>query len=295
MFQDELCRHGSVQTVPYSPHTYLETHWWLMAAVLLERPGALFAGGKPYEGYGSRRNTRAYMIDLLEHCAPGYVPPEENEALVFGGWEAICEALARPVFFEKSPQLLAHWAALSLLLEWMERTRFEVKIIGLVRNPHGVMYSASKLFGTDPASRQFAWANGCRNLLALEAMLPAGSYLRLRYEDLLPDPVESFAGVARFLGLAPDPAAGSGTRGGSTEKWVRDSEYRLGLDASVRQIAMQFGYGAAELDLPRSASAGRAAPAPDLRRRLRIWLNRRRDRFLQPMMLRARAAFRNGR
>ena len=124
MFQDEICRHPDVQTVPYSPHSNLETHWWLTAAVLLRRPDRLFSSGRAYGGYGSRANARAYMIDLLARCVPDFQPPADDRTLVFEGWEALCQAYARPVFFEKSPQFLAHWAALSLILEWMQTTRF---------------------------------------------------------------------------------------------------------------------------------------------------------------------------
>lgn len=291
MFQSEFCRHQDVQTVPYSPHTYLETHWWLMSAVLLRRPGSLFVGGEAYRGYGSHQNARTYMLDLLSTCVPDFVPPNADEDLVFDGWEALCTAYARPVFFEKSPQILAHWAALSLLLEWMERTHFKVRIIGLVRNPHAVMYSAAQLFGSDPATRQFAWTNGCRNLLTLEQMVPKEKFLRVRYEDILPDPVESFAKIARFVGLEPDPACGSGTRGGSSEKWRNDPDYRLSLDPAVRQMANRFGYSATDLTLPRAAASpdNRAMKAPSMRRNTRLWLNRRRDRFIQPLIFRLKS------
>lgn len=295
MFQDELCRHPDVQTVPYSPHTYLETHWWLMAAVLLGQPAVLYNSRKPYDGYGSARNARAYMIELLDKCVPSFVPPKDDKELVYQGWEELCRAYASPVFFEKSPQTLAQWAALSLLLEWVERTMCDVKIIGLVRNPHAVMYSARQLFASDPAKRQFAWLAGCRNMLTLEQMLPPDQFMRVRYEDLVADPIAGFAAIAEFVGISPDPVSGSGANSRSTAKWRSDMGYRLELHSSVDQMARFLGYQPAELlnnvtSLP-SQAAGASKPAP--KRLARRWLNRRRDRLVQPMLLRIRNVFRS--
>ncbi|QIE55937.1 sulfotransferase [Pikeienuella piscinae] len=291
MFQDEICRHPDVRTVQYSPHSNLETHWWLMAAVLLGKPGQLFNSGRPYDGYGGRENARAYMIDLLAECAPDFSPPLDDRALVFDGWEALCRTLAQPVFFEKSPQFLAQWAALSLILEWMQQTTFDVKIIGLVRNPHGTMYSAAALFGTDPATRQFGWLEICRNLLVVEQMLPADRFMKIRYEDLIDEKAAGFADICQFIGVPPIDAVGSGAHGRSTDKWRRDVGYRLKLDPAVRQMARHLGYSDADLDNPNAADAGEAQTV--MRRNSpRIWFNRRRDRFLQPMWLRLRAMLR---
>lgn len=289
MFQDEICRHPDVQTVPYSPHSNLETHWWLTAAVLLRRPDRLFSSGRAYGGYGSRANARAYMIDLLARCVPDFQPPADDRALVFDGWEALCQAYARPVFFEKSPQFLAHWAALSLILEWMQTTRFDVKIVAMVRNPHGTMYSAAALFGTDPGKRQYGWLEICRNLLAFEQMLPEGRLLTVRYEDLVQAPVDGFAAICRFIGIEPDPRAGSGTHAKSSEKWKQDSSYTLQLDPAVQQIARRFGYSSADLANPQPAGAGAPLKAPK-RRSPRLRVNRLRDRFVQPALLRLRRA-----
>ena len=290
MFQDEICRHPAVQTVPYSPHSNLETHWWLMAAVLLQRPDQLFSSGRAYRGYGSRANARAYMVDLLAQCVPDFQPPEDARALVFEGWEALCSTYARPVFFEKSPQFIAHWAALSLILEWMQATKFDVKIVTMVRNPHGTLYSAAALFGTDPGERQYGWLELSRNLLAFEQMLPEGKLLRVRYEDLVLQPAEGFAAICRFIGIGPDPRVGSGTHAKSSGKWKQDGSYTLQLDPAVQQIAGHFGYSSADLANPQGAGAG-GGLKPLRRRSPRLSANRLRDRLVQPALLRLRSAF----
>jgi hypothetical protein len=55
MFQNEICKHPDIQTVIYSPHTYLETHHWLKGAVLL--------GKSDYSGYGLKKT----FLILLYH------------------------------------------------------------------------------------------------------------------------------------------------------------------------------------------------------------------------------------
>lgn len=289
MFQDELCRHPAVQHVAYSPHTYSETQHWLKAAVLLDRPAPLFVGNRVYPNYGSAGNARTYIIDTLAGNLPGFGAPQDDTALVFEGWEALCARFARPVFFEKSPQILVQWAALSLLLEWKARTRLRVRLIGLVRNPLAVQHSAQALFATEAQGRQFSWLAAQRNLLALKAMLPAEEFLLLRYEDVVAAPAARFAEVCDFLGLPRDAAVGSGAHGASLEKWRADPGYTLQLDPAVRQVAEALGYGADELENPHRPAAGadgaqRARGPGPLRKRA----DRLANRLLRPAYLRLR-------
>ena len=69
------------------------------------------------------------------------------------------------------------------MLEWIQRTDFRVRVIGLVRNPHGVLASASKLFLSEGERRQFGWADMHRNLLAFREMLPSGTYAEIGDKD----------------------------------------------------------------------------------------------------------------
>jgi hypothetical protein len=295
MLQEEICRHPGARHVDYSPHTYFETHHWLKAAVILGRPDTLFASERSYRGYGSRENARAYMIETLERNIPDYVPPATDRELVFDGWEALCGRFATPVFFEKSPQNLAQWAALSLMLEWIGRTSMTVRVIFLVRNPLAVQYSAKKLFDSSPELRQFAWLHAQRNLLAFRTMLPADMGKLVRYEDLVADPNGTLAEILGFIGLQPDAEVGKHIHASSTEKWRSDPSFTLDLDPSVRQMAMGFGYGDRDLRNPNAnLSTEAGAGAERSRQGLRLWLNRRRDRLLRPSYLRLRSVFGKG-
>ncbi len=242
MFERELCKHSAIQNVAYCPHTFNETHHWLKGAVITEIPGTLFAGEEVYRNYGSKHNARAYLEDGIKGNVPDFALPEDAKQLVFRGWDALCEKYAQPVFFEKSPQHLAHWAALSLMLEWAQQCDCQVKFIGLVRNPLGVMYSAQQLFGTNPETRQYGWLNIQKNLLAFRQMLDPGQYHEVGYEALTEHPVEEFTKVCQFIGIDYEPAIGASVHGNSLKKAIEDPAFGLQLATPVRQIAKQFGF-----------------------------------------------------
>jgi hypothetical protein len=247
MLQRALCAHQEVCTVDYSPHTYLETHHWLKGAVILEKDKRLFHGNKRYKGYGGRSNARIYMKDELTGNIPGYDPAIDDHNLVFEGWEALCERFARPVFFEKSPQVLAHWGALSLLLQWISSTGFNVRIIGLVRNPMAVQYSAFQLFRSVPSKRQFGWLKSYRNMLAFEKLLEPGQFQLVRYEDLIGQTEEVLRSVSDFVGLVYQPEMATSIHDKSMAKWNDDPYFDLELDEAVKQLARHFGYTEADM------------------------------------------------
>jgi Sulfotransferase family len=289
MVQRELCRHADIRHVEYSPHRYFETHHWLKAAVMLGCPGEEFSGGKVYPGYGSRTNAGIYLRDCVQGNLPEYQAPPDEREMVFDSWEKLCDKYAQPVFFEKSPQYLANWAALSLMLEWMERTEFDVKIIGLVRNPMSVQHSAQELFRTDPQERQFGWLEIYQNLLRLESRVSSSNYCLVRYEDLIESPAESFSRLLDFLELDPDPQIGGKVHSKSADNWSEDPGFDLQLAEPVKAIAMQFGYSGEDLYNP--MKAGTSGPRKlyrDILWPYYRWVSRMRYRFIHPLLARMR-------
>lgn len=257
MFQDALCAHPKVQTVDYSPHTYLETQHWLKAAVLLRENPSFFSNGKAYKNYGSRKNARIYLEAELKGNLPNYSIPKDDKQMVFEGWEALCDRFAQPVFFEKSPQHLAHWAALSLLLEWAQHTKnFKVKIIGLVRNPLAVQYSAFKLFRTAPNQRQYDWLNMHKNLLAFKSLLGADQFRLFLYEDIVDAPETKLAAICDFIGIEYNSIMAQKVHGNSKTKWNDDPYFTLSLDSVVLQMANIFGYAATALENNNTSQPG---------------------------------------
>ena len=242
MFENELCKHPNIHHVAYSPHSYRETHHWLKAACMLNMPKSLFYGNRIYRGYGSRKAVRRYMIDCIRGNVPDFEIPQDDETIVFEGWNALCRKYAKPVFFEKSPQHPHHWAALDLMLKWAEADEFNVRFIGLVRNPMAVMYSALELFSTDPVERQFSWAHCYKNILAMKEMVGQNRFHLVRYEDLIERPQEVFGEVCEFIGVDRCGMLGEKVHQDSISKWMEDPAYTLKLHDSVVRVAMHFGY-----------------------------------------------------
>ncbi len=246
-FERELCRHRDVQHASYCAHSYNETHHWLKSAVVLDMPGRHFADGHRYKGYGGKKGARALLVNQLRGNLPDFTLPEDDRRLVFEGWEAMCREFAGPVFFEKSPQHLAHWSALSLMLEWAQETDFDVKFIGLVRNPAAVLHSAWELFGTPPQARQDGWVSIHQNLLAFRSMIPDGDYLGVAYEDMVSHPQDCFERVLEFVGLENDPAVGAEVHGKSLEKWRTNESFSFTPNSATIQMAQRFGYEPSEI------------------------------------------------
>ncbi len=245
--QNELSKHSLVQHVDYSPHTYFETQHWLKGASLLEMPEQTWYGHKVYGTYKSKTTARTYLVDELVGNQIDITDLDSDRKLVFEGWERLCQKYATPVFFEKSPQYLAQWACLSLILEWIQTTKINVKIIGLVRNPLSVMYSADELFHTAPAVRQFGWADMYRNFLAFREMVLPEQFLTVRYEDLIEHPKTHFSMIQDFIGLPVETEIGQDVHARSRYKWKNDDQYPLQLHQVVKQVARQFGYGDEDL------------------------------------------------
>lgn len=293
IFQRELCKHSNIQTVAYSPHTYLETHHWLKAAVMLGIDPALFSGGTVYSGYGTRQNARTYMEDCLCQNLPDFKIPADDRALVFEGWEALCDRFTQPIFFEKSPQFLAHWGCLELMLEWIEQTNFQVKVIGLVRNPLSVMYSAQELFYTDPETRQYGWVEIYENLTRFQTKLSPAQFMLCRYEDIIQQPVSAFAEVCQFIGVSSQAQVGLSVHDSSANKWETDPFFTLQLASPVKAMAQKLGYSEAGLNNP-------PKPRPPLIYRLRraiegnlkLLISRVKNRLIAPTLLRLKQTYR---
>jgi hypothetical protein len=246
-FQRELLKHPSIQTVKYSSHRYLETHHWLKGAMILN---AGEASSNLYKGYGSESNALALLVDTVKLNVLNWEIPENKSDLVFGGWEALCNEFAKPVFFEKSPQLLASTAALDLFKSWMNKTEFDVKIIGLVRNPMSVLYSAQELFHTPPQKRQYGWMDIHKNLIEFSSNLSNDQFLLIKYEDMVLNTADCFNNVCKFIGLKYNTQMGNEASRESLNLWKNDADFHFNLSIEVLEMAQLFGYTPSELENP---------------------------------------------
>lgn len=243
----ELCSLQEVQHVVYTPHTYNETHYWTKAAQLLATPAQLCSGQRRIKSYGSRRAARRSLVKSVQANVSDFVPPLSDRELVFLGWEALCGRFAAPIFFEKTPHHAHNWGALDLILQWSEQTEHRVRFVGLVRNPMAVLYSAQRLFRTDPAMRQFSWFEANRNILLMRELAGSGAFRLLRYEDMVQDPETVFQELCAFIGVNYDPKLGSTAHRDSQALWQSDARFTLDLHPSVARFARMLGYLDTEL------------------------------------------------
>ena len=251
MFEREICRHPDVAHVHYTPHTYNETHYWVKAACILPTtPDAGFSNGIRPHSYGSRATTRKSLLKTIQGNVADFKVSDNDEQLVFEGWDALCHEFARPVFFEKSPHHAHHPAALELIMKWAKTTNHKVRVIGLVRNPMAVMYSALQLFHTDPGQRQFGWVHANRNILKLAEQLEQDQFKLIRYEDLVKDAVTRFREVCDFIGIAHQDQAGESVNARSLDKWRDDPLFDFQLDQTVASYARELGYDDTDLYNP---------------------------------------------
>jgi hypothetical protein len=286
LFQRELFKHTEINTLKYSPHTFLESHHWLKAAVMLSQDGQGFQGNKVYSGYGTKANARKYMEDCIKGNIHEFIIPSSDEELIFKGWDVLCEKYAQPVFFEKSPQIIAHTAALDLLFEWYQNTEFDVKFIFLVRNPMAIMYSAYQLFYTDPRKRQWGWADLMQNMFEFYERVSASDKIWVRYEDMVDNPSLFFEKVQNFIGLPINEEMGNGAHRESKKKWVNDSNYDFHFDPKIISVINKLGYGGEDIFNPEGKKPSLMHKSKMVfNRSLRLPIYRLIDRRIKPLLL----------
>lgn len=256
LMQRELLQHPLIKTVNYSPHAYLETHFWTKSAKLLnDRLNWKFVNVSPkthekriLSSYGSRKNAEVLLKEMLIKNEVEIADIEQNqEELIFKGWDRLCDKYADTVFFEKSPQILASPRALELLLKWIRQTNYDVKILVLVRNPLSIMYSAQKLFYTDPVKRQNGWVELMGNLSNFLDELNSDQWKLIRYEDLIQQPEIQFEGICNWLSISGISEFGKLSHRDSMEKWKSDKFFDFQLNEEAMDLAIKYGYSIQEL------------------------------------------------
>jgi hypothetical protein len=240
--QKLLCSGTNARHVERTRHGEFETLYWTKAASILGLPQAqLLASEVPI----APRKARTDLITLLAHNVPSFVPPHDDEALVFEGWRALCRRFA-PVFVEKSPHHLHQWSCLELMASAARKLPdIDFRFIGLVRNPMDMLYSAWRRWRLAPQSAQFEWFQAHQNLLRFKELV--GDRLTIVcYETLV-----SHDGVARAmlnkLDIDGSGARSSGLHQNSVLSWKRDTGYGFQLDSNVAQLAAEYGYTPEEL------------------------------------------------
>ncbi|GAB4209144.1 MAG: hypothetical protein OHK0022_39770 [Roseiflexaceae bacterium] len=268
--QNLLTSSTPARHVDATRHFEHETLFWLKAAAVLGLPQLTMADSRLPFGAAA---ARADLVALLrDNIGPGYPIPEDNDALIFGGWRDLCQRYA-PAFVEKSPHHLHQWAALQLVAASMVRVpEVDLLLVGLVRNPMDTLYSMWQRWRGMPEDNERDWLTAYQNLLRFRERL--GQHLLiLRYEDMVRNPA-LLDPVYHFLDVAPQRS--DYLHRESLGKWRNDPRFGFHLSEETLALAEQYGYPHEEL-----ISTNHAPLWPLYRRASRIYVRR-----VQPMLRR---------
>jgi len=240
--QNLATRLPDVHHVEKTEHRENETLYWTKAASILGMPQYdMLDSEVPITAEKSKKQ----LVQFLQANLPAYVPPADNDELIFGGWKMLCDKYA-PVFFEKSPHHLHQWSALELINDCIRRfPDIDFLIVGLVRNPMDTIYSRWSGGRSYPEKYQYEWLKAYRNLLKFKECVRCDLVL-VRYEDMVRD-VNSLAAVYRFAGCPEMPPDEGYLHGRSVAKWKKDRHFGFQMADEVMALGESFGYSRADM------------------------------------------------
>ncbi|MFQ5583780.1 MAG: sulfotransferase [Calditrichia bacterium] len=228
-----------VHHIANTRHHFNETLYWTKAASVLELPlKKMIDTEVPF----STEEARSGLITLLDENLDDFNPNAitADRELIFDGWQRLVESHG-PVFVEKSPHHLYQWAAVELILQSMENLpEIDFLLIGLVRNPMDVLYSAFRRWGTPPEQGQFEWLQAYQNLLRLKEIVGDKLFI-LRYEDLISN-INYLKPVFDFMGVHTHFADEWYFHTQSLRKWRYDESFYFRLSPEVFTLALKYGY-----------------------------------------------------
>jgi hypothetical protein len=240
--QDFLSTCPGVHRIAKTRHFQQETLYWTKAASLLRLPQQQMLDSEvPIPA----NKAKTELIEFLrENLASDIFPLDEAE-LIFSGWRRLCEYYG-PVFIEKSPHHLFQWSALELIIECMEKLReIDFLLIGLVRNPMDVLYSAYRNEKTYPEKYQYEWLMSYKNLINLKDLVKEKLFM-LRYEDMVAN-IDILKPVFQFTEVKEDSLDRDYFHTASITKWKHDQTYGFLLSDEVIDLAESYGYKKEEL------------------------------------------------
>ena len=238
-----LAQAADLKYVEKTRHFENETLYWTKAASLLRLPQRdMLDSEVPIAPDEAKQD----LLKLLADNVPDYLPPMGDRALIFEGWQQLCDRYS-PIFLEKSPHHLLQISALDLIVEAIEQLQGEVDflLVGLVRNPMDVMYSAFRRWRTSPEALQYEWLAAYDNLQNLKTRL-GDRVVIIRYEDLV-DSLDPLAPVFDFCETTVGENAET-LRGGSLLKWKSDRTFGFTLAPEVYELANAYGYTSEQLN-----------------------------------------------
>ncbi|WP_116106165.1 hypothetical protein [Lewinella sp. IMCC34191] len=225
-------------------HQKNETLFWTKIASILDLPQQpLVHSMVPMPAGEARRSLRVFLEGNNVNCTEETFKSKDALLDSFGTLAKIYG----PRFIEKSPHHLRNWSNIELILANRERCRDEVdiNIVGLVRNPYGVIYSAWSRWKFDPIAFEAEWYESYHNLLRLKGQL--GEQLTLfRYEDLTKNNrlIDKYVGT---IGAFEQSTSDVFIHNHSVSKYQQDKKFGHQLSKKTMELAQQIGYSIDEL------------------------------------------------
>jgi Sulfotransferase family len=191
-----------------------ECAFWALVASEMRRRGMAFdvaSFGTHFQshsgnGFGGKLFTarvrgplleaaRSMALRLPDFSSRLHEIVERNQALI----DVVCGVRNAPVFLDGSKDAIR----LKFLLE---AGRWDLKVVHLTRDGRGACNSFMRINATSMEPAALEWRRTNEECERLARRMPAGSWLRLRYEDLCAEPAGALAAIYRLIGVeAPPP------------------------------------------------------------------------------------------
>ncbi len=240
--QNLLTKLPHVHHISKTRHFENETLYWTKAASILGMPQVDMLDSEVPIG---KKKAKQDLITLLKDNLDGYSTPKDDRELIFDGWKSLCQEFS-PVFLEKSPHHLHQWSSLSLIIECIKKyPEIDFLLIGLIRNPNAILYSAWHRWKSIPEKNQYEWLIAHKNLLKLKKF--AGDNLVIvRYEDMVSDK-SCLSDVFKFIDVPESDVDWNYLHRKSIAKWQKEKRYGFQLADEVIRISEYFGFDKSEM------------------------------------------------
>lgn len=222
------------KTVAYTLHNKEETLYWSkVASILGMNQDKLYRSVVPLE---AKRAVRELNIFFKGNGLTNVKCSLETTEKEFQDYYYRLHKKTGEKFIEKSPHHLFNRSNLELISNYKKAYsgKVNVQVIGLVRHPQAVLFSAWSRWKYLPNIFQKVWWVSYTNLLAYKSKL---GIIIWRYEDLVREQVR------------PDILPGEkrvnqnfSFKTTSLDKWKNDKTYAFRISREVRELSKLYGY-----------------------------------------------------
>jgi hypothetical protein len=229
--QSYFIKNFGFSKVAFTPHHEGETLYWTKVASILDlHQDPMYRSIVPYPKEIAVNELNKFLYSNLGVNLEGL-----SKAEAISKYYQLINKFG-PKFIEKSPHHLYNRSNLELIIECYNKLISEVhfNVIGLIRHPHDVIYSAWKRWGYNCSQFENEWLQSYNNLLWLKEQIPV---TLVKYEDMVSNRIDF---VKTFnLTQSTDEFK---FRDLSIKKWKNDMTYGHQLSTASKNTAAVLGY-----------------------------------------------------